>query len=351
MQSTGLPSTKSSNGPVEAEARSDSPWGLPDRAGFALAARVFPAGSRRTRASLCALLALCLLASAVALTAWRLSLPAEIDLLAESSSPNLNITSAERPAPELAPQPSLEIEAPSEPPVAEDVLPPEPEPLLVPEPIPVVPPPVVEAVRLPDLELAIPAKPEGILVPRSQPGDSIMMRNWRLLGWPGLLAAALAATPAPVQAQAEPDKITAPILKKLDEVQKSLEAELKKLTGFALDTDLKVNAANQDIVKLKEQVAQLSKDLAALKAQGLTRVALSPSTATSTGKIRLVNLYPEQMAVIVNQTAYRLAPGETRLIDAQPAGAFSYQVLGAQSTVQNRSLVANETFTITVYPR
>jgi hypothetical protein len=296
--------------------------------------------------------------SAVALTAWRLrgpSAPAEIDLLAAQSSPNLNLTSAEGPLEELAPQPSLEIEVPT--PAVGELTPPEPEPLTVPtaEPIPVVPPPVpqpvVETVRLPDLELAIP-EPEGPLVPRSHPGDSIMIRNWKLLGWPGLLAAALAAAPAPAVAQAEPDKITAPILKKLDEVQKSLEAEIKKVNALALNTDLKVSQANQDIVQLKEQVAQLRKDLDALKAAS-TRVSLSPSATPTpnTGKIRLVNLYPEQMAVIVNQTAYRLAPGETRLIDAQPAGAFSYQVLGAQSSVQGRTLAANETFTITVYPR
>ena len=74
----------------------------------------------------------------------------------------------------------------------------------------------------------------------------------------------------------------------------------------------------------------------------------SPSAAT--GRIRLVNTFLDPMTIVVNGRAYQVAPGDTRLVEAVPAGTFNYEVLGVQPRV-DRTLAANETFTITVHPR
>jgi DNA repair exonuclease SbcCD ATPase subunit len=155
-----------------------------------------------------------------------------------------------------------------------------------------------------------------------------------------LFVAVLALVAAPVLAADEPDKSSAEqILKKLDELQKSL----KESREDQLNDRLKLQKALEDL-------AQLRKDVDALRSQStVARKAFSPSTTS--GRIQLVNVYPQQMTVIVNDTAYRLQPGEVRTLESQPAGSFAYQVLGVQTAPQSRLLAANETYTISVVPR
>ena len=136
--------------------------------------------------------------------------------------------------------------------------------------------------------------------------------------------------------------------KQLNEVpsESSVDAQVRKaLAGPAAD-----------IYTLKSKVEQLQKDVASLKGtSGSTRVSGYP--ASSTGRIRLLNTFPTQMGVILNGQFYRLAPGEERVLQNQPAGAFTYEVVGAappqpgQVWPLSRTLTPNELFTITVYPR
>jgi hypothetical protein len=238
------------------------------------------------------------------------------DLLAATSLPNLNdadtpVELVNTPEPEMGTEPAL---------------------------LPV-------SVRLPDPEpaLEMPAEPAILMVPRSPAGESTMMRTWKLAGWPALLA--LMASPVLAQQPAEPDKTSVEILRKLDDLKTAVE-RLRTESGVL---DAMAKQTIEEINKLKSDVALLRRDVDSLKAQPTTRVAMSPSTPT-TGKIRLVNTYPEQMTVLVNQAAYRLLPGEIRDVEI-PAGQFVYQVLSAQQTPQSRLLAANDTFMITVYPQ
>lgn len=227
-----------------------------------------------------------------------------------------------------------------------------------------------------------------------------MTRNWKMLGLQTLLAAALTAVPSPAgpfeNPPPEPDKYDA-IAKQLTELRKMLEGfdtSIKKKLGDietkGFNTELRVQKTEGDVAKvqgdldeLKRQVAKMSKDLETIQKQlspgvvsgygpnageelkkqldrlrldldglrsqvGTTRIATAAPAVT--GKIRLINTYPEEMPILLNQTVYRLQPGESWDVSL-PAGSFTYQVLKAQQSVQSRLLAANETFTITVHPR
>ena len=65
----------------------------------------------------------------------------------------------------------------------------------------------------------------------------------------------------------------------------------------------------------------------------------------------LSNRYPEEMLFIVNGTSYRVAPGSTRVLDPQPAGTITYEVLSPTWGLLRRrttTLAANEPFRINV---
>ncbi len=186
-----------------------------------------------------------------------------------------------------------------------------------------------------------------------------MMRRYCLC----LSLLAIAVSANPIQAQAEkgaPDPVA--LLKELQlqvrKLQDSVD-DLKKRIDVtpseqSVDSQIRKALAGSavELDALRRQVEQLQRDVTALKSP--TRVSAYP---TGTGRIRLVNTYPTQMGVIVNSQFYRLAPGEDRMLENQPAGSFTYEVIGApppapgQSWPLTRPLTANETFTITVYPR
>jgi hypothetical protein len=94
------------------------------------------------------------------------------------------------------------------------------------------------------------------------------------------------------------------------------------------------------------QMELLRHDVDTLKRQSQTTTVLRP-VATDTGRLVLVNQYPTEVTVMVNQGVYRLQPNERRHVPL-PAGPFTYWVPLSQSLVQNRTLQPNETLTITV---
>ena len=180
-----------------------------------------------------------------------------------------------------------------------------------------------------------------------------MIRQWQCLA---VLAACLVAAPAwsaPGDGAPESANLIKELQLQIKKLQDSLDDLKKQLNDLpsesSVDAQVRKSLAGPaaDIYALKRQVEQLQKDVNSLK--GTTRVsAYAPS---GTGRIRLVNLFPMQMTVIVNDRSYRLAPGADQMLEGQPAGTFMYQVLGVQPELLVRTLPANETYTITVYPR
>ena len=77
---------------------------------------------------------------------------------------------------------------------------------------------------------------------------------------------------------------------------------------------------------------------------------MSPSVPTSTGRVVLVNLYPEELLFRINDKNYRVAPGTNLPVENVPAGTFTYEVISGFYGLLKHStspLASNETFTLT----
>src|SRR5262245_25670251 len=93
---------------------------------------------------------------------------------------------------------------------------------------------------------------------------------------------------------------------KEDPVAKQLK-ELKQ----SVDSLINRQKAQTDIDELKRQVALLRQDLDDVRKNlSSTRVSGYSGATAATGRVRLVNTYPELMTVVVNNKTYTLAPGE-----------------------------------------
>jgi hypothetical protein len=195
-----------------------------------------------------------------------------------------------------------------------------------------------------------------------------MTRTWRLLGLNTLLATML-TTAAPTVAVAAPptdaDKLDA-IQKQVDDLKASLadikkslallETINKRIDDLRAESNLGAQTARSQADDLKQQVAQLKTEIDTLRDRlgSATRVSgFAPSDtapAAGTGRVEMINTYPGDITVTVNDRAYRLRPGEQTLSEPIPAGSFTYEVLGI--TPRNSRLVAaNRVFTIHVHPQ
>jgi outer membrane murein-binding lipoprotein Lpp len=197
-----------------------------------------------------------------------------------------------------------------------------------------------------------------------------MSYRWPLPGLCGLLIAALAAGTAAadpeIPKQTDGQKLDE-LLRQLKDVKaaaeslKDVRADLERLNKRLDDGSSVVNEridrVRSAIRGLDDRIKQLEHDVDALRAQASTsnRVSgyagLGNGTAPPpTGTIRLRNSFPDQVSVVVNGQSYQLLPGETQVLPNQPAGPFTYEVLGIQAP-RTVTLAPSERFTITVYPR
>jgi hypothetical protein len=166
---------------------------------------------------------------------------------------------------------------------------------------------------------------------------------------PALFVAALLAAPAAGQSADDIKRIN----DKLDKLTKDLQ-ELRD--GMKLDAVReKVTTVDSKIDQLDQDIQTLKKDLRDIKRKvdGGTTTALRPEydSAAPRGmaRVRLINDHPEEMSVVVNGRSYRLLPGQERLIAVTP-GEFTYQVLNIQREARVRTIAADETKTIRIYP-
>jgi hypothetical protein len=200
---------------------------------------------------------------------------------------------------------------------------------------------------------------------------------WKTLGLSAFLATALTAVP--VRADTDTPKLTDSqkldqLVEQCKEIQKSLatldtiKQDLKTLQSRTEKLEERVNAlhshlnsivqANKETADaLNERIRRLEADLEALRGQlgPQTRVSgygptAAPAAPPAPGTIRLRNTYPGLVSIVVNGTSYELAPGDTRDLPGQPAGPFTYEVLGIQP-LKTVALGPKDSFTITVFPR
>lgn len=222
---------------------------------------------------------------------------------------------------------------------------------------------------LPILPAAVqePANANAIRGPHQ--GDTPMMRTWKMLGLETFLAALFAATPALASNTSGPPSDA----EKLDEIQKQLNAlrgalndiknNLAGLSGLEKKVDDVRNESNLGAQKVQNQIADLNRQISQLRLEvenlrpstsGTSRIAASPpenNPSAGTGRVEMINTYTQPVSIVINnRRSYTLAPGERRLSDPIPAGAFTYEILGVTPAV-TRTVAADKLFTLWVHPQ
>jgi Skp family chaperone for outer membrane proteins len=221
-------------------------------------------------------------------------------------------------------------------------------------------------------EFSLPARPDPIPRATDQPGstgpdtdatapgDHIMNLKQTALATAigGALAFAPATSPAafpvpplavpptsPVVQDANKDKTVEQRLedieKKIDEFTELLRGR-KDSQGFPLESDpglvTEMRQLKDEIDKLRKQIEEMQKTTTALRPQ-----AADPKAGK--GTVRIVNDYPVEITMVVNERSYRVAPNAKLEIDV-PAGEFTYQLLNAgvnltptRTTVEEKKVV------------
>jgi hypothetical protein len=192
------------------------------------------------------------------------------------------------------------------------------------------------------------------------PGDAPMPLTVRhlavaaALGTAALSAPARSDDPAKDKEKVEykPNSTAAAVTK--DEVN-ALRQDLKlirELLEGKTDRGISSDGLLQKVEKMEKTVAEFDRRLKKLEG-GETRVAGSSPTADGTaapaavGRVRVVNLYPVEVRIVVNGRSYPLEPNEEKTLNV-PAGTFRYQLLGGTGGEATKDVKAGETVTLWV---
>ena len=194
-----------------------------------------------------------------------------------------------------------------------------------------------------------------------------MTRTWKLIRLHALLAALLDATPTLADDTSKNTDKPDPVQKQLNELKEMVaeaKRDLKKdikdlhaeLNNNRTDFNTHAQGSLRDIEGLKEEIARLKTDLEALRKSSNTvnrQSGFAPSSTTApaaTGRVELINTWPGEVSVAVNNRVYRLLPGERRMTDPMPAGTFTYEVINVTEPNRVRPLTPNQVYTIHIHP-
>lgn len=139
---------------------------------------------------------------------------------------------------------------------------------------------------------------------------------------------------------------------RLDLATKDLQAakdalKIEDLRSKSATIESKIDLIDKDIQAIAKDIREIKRKL-----NDTSSISLRPDTDSATrsvGRVRFVNDFSEEMSVVINDRAYRLLPGQERLVTVAP-GDFTYQVLNLQRFAQVRRISADETKTIRIYP-
>ena len=138
--------------------------------------------------------------------------------------------------------------------------------------------------------------------------------------------------------------------KRIDDLEKLVAKLNEQLNGkydkgYRLETD---PGAVEEIKRLKNKIADLEGDIKALRTQQTTaqKPVIVPE-ARPKGTVKVVNEYPVEITILVNDRSYRVAPN-TKVEVEVPAGEFVYQ-LPQSGTALTRSVIKDkETVTLRI---
>lgn len=165
-----------------------------------------------------------------------------------------------------------------------------------------------------------------------------------------LMAAALLAPSARAQT---PEELKAAITK-LEKAAKDLQdakdaLKIDDLRARITKMESTLELLDKDFVSLKQDIREIKRKLDLNGTSGTGGSVKSESLYPGQGRVRFINEFAEDMSVVVNGQSYRLLPGQERLIPVTP-GDYTYQVLQLQRTAQTRTIAANETKTVRIFP-
>jgi len=200
-----------------------------------------------------------------------------------------------------------------------------------------------------------------------------MIRNWyKILGYQALLAAAMFAGQANAedgkQNSDKPGAIDGKAIKEqLDRIEGklgSIDTLKSDVGGLKKEIELMRQANSGAFTEFDRRIGQLEAKMKGLETrlnQAPTRTANFPPSngspaapAPATGKLRLVNSFPSNATVFLNDVAYRLEPGRIAEV-TMPAGPYNFWVaVDGFAMVQpptSGMLAAGASRTIEIYNR
>lgn len=138
--------------------------------------------------------------------------------------------------------------------------------------------------------------------------------------------------------------------KKIEDLEKQVKKLNDLLTGkkdeLGLLVDPNTPGAVEDVKTLKNRIAAMQKEIDGLKTQTVQKPAVVPE-AKPKGVVRVVNEYPVEIAMVINEKSYRIAPGTKLDVDV-PAGDFTYQLLQSGAAATKSAIKDKETVTLRI---
>lgn len=138
--------------------------------------------------------------------------------------------------------------------------------------------------------------------------------------------------------------------KKIDKLSKQVERLTELLNGRYDDKGVRYESdagAIEDIKKLRNKIADLDAEIKSLKAQSQTALKPVVPNEARKGTVRVVNEYPVEISILVNEKSYRVA-ASTKLDVEVPAGEFTYQLLPTAATATRSPIKDKETVTLRI---
>jgi hypothetical protein len=138
--------------------------------------------------------------------------------------------------------------------------------------------------------------------------------------------------------------------RKIEDLEKQVKRLESLLTGRKDDMGFLVNPKEpgtvEDVKALKDKIAAMQREIDSLKPQTALRPAVVPE-AKPRGVVKIVNEYPVEISMVVNDKSYRIAPG-TKLDVEVPAGDFTYQLLQSGAAATKSVIKDKETVTLRI---
>lgn len=145
-------------------------------------------------------------------------------------------------------------------------------------------------------------------------------------------------------------KLEANPLENIQSQLKDIQLSIQSLKS--VDSDNRLQKLDAEIAILKDQISRLEQTINKINTRSAG--SYTPPVAAS-ATIKIINTSALNSTVILNGKSHKVPPFQSITLANQNVGEFNYQVsadgFGIIQSLTNRTVGANETFTISIYPR